>query len=388
MKGARIFVGVIFALLAASFFASTGMMIYEFREGPWEQLLMTYSHLFVFFPTFGLLVLAGFYLPSVIFTDLYWHHATYGRVRFALGFLAAIGISLGVNALLQAPPAGIWQLSPSALILDRGEPQNCAGTRQCRRASVADALHNIRNETSQRSGLSLFARNCRPDPLIEIPDEFRRERFCFATGTKLNGAACCEAQVRMRETTWAWSNDPKQRSVLSELDLIFQPLKSFFVTVIIVMGILLALWRDRLEELYGPYIPSLERGVLIGAVAMLMWPMMDYGYQQVANAVFGRLDPGLQVRWSLVVAPWALLLSFYFMRRLGERAEMVGRLLGVAASGIAVVRYEDINDWSARLVGAGAGPVSMVAMAVVLMGGFYLLWRPRRLEVLPPDAVD
>ena len=47
------------------------------------------------FPTFGLLVLAGFYLPSVIFTDLYWHHATYGRVRFALGFVAAIGSASG-----------------------------------------------------------------------------------------------------------------------------------------------------------------------------------------------------------------------------------------------------------------------------------------------------
>jgi hypothetical protein len=379
MKGARIFVGVIFAALAASFVASTAMMISEFWNGPWDKLLMTYSHLFVFFPTFGLLVLAGFYLPSVIFTDLYWNHAWYGKARFIVGFVVVVAVSLWVNTLLQlAQPAGIWQLSPATLIVDRGEPQGCIQARQCRRTSFADALQSIRKEAGERTGLSLFARNCRPDPLMEIPDEFRRERFCFATGTKITGAACCEAQVRMREAVANWSRDPKQRSISAELDQVFQPLKIFFVTVIIVIGILLAVWRNRLEELYAPYMGRLEKGVMVGAFAMLMWPMMDYGYQQVANAIFGRMEPGLQFRWSLVIAPWALLLTFYFLHRLGERAEMIVRVGSIAASGVAVLRYEDINDWSARIAGAGAGPLTMGTMLLLLALGFFLLWKPRR----------
>ena len=87
---------------------------------------------------------------------------------------------------------------------------------------------------------------------------------------------------------------------------------------------------------------------------MLFWPAMDYGYQQTANALFGRWRSGLQLRLSLVIAPWALLLLFYFLRRLGKQGEMVGQISGVVLAAVAVLRYEQLNDWAVRLFGIGS----------------------------------
>ena len=56
MVGARIFVAVAFVILGASFLASTGLLIFEFRELDWLTMVVVHSHLFLFYPVFGLLL--------------------------------------------------------------------------------------------------------------------------------------------------------------------------------------------------------------------------------------------------------------------------------------------------------------------------------------------
>jgi hypothetical protein len=125
-------------------------------------------------------------------------------------------------------------------------------------------------------------------------------------------------------------------------------------------------------------VPRLERGVIIGAFAMLFWPAMDYGYQQTANALFGRLEAGPQLRLSLVIAPWVLLLLFYFLRRLGKQGELIGQISGVVVAAVAVLRYEQLNDWIGRLFGIGADRWTLIAQAVLAVVGLAaLLWSRR-----------
>ena len=143
---------------------------------------------------------------------------------------------------------------------------------------------------------------------------------------------------------------------------------------------LLAIWRDRIDEHYRELVPRLERGVIIGAFAMLFWPAMDYGYQQTANVLFGRLASGPQLRLSLVIAPWALLLLFYFLRRLGKQGEMIGQISGVVVAAVAVLRYEQLNDWAVRLLGIGAEPWFLVRpdrLASRLRRALCAAWRSR-----------
>jgi len=105
---------------------------------------------------------------------------------------------------------------------------------------------------------------------------------------------------------------------------------------------------------------------------------MDYAYQQTSNALFGRFNPGLQLRLSLVIAPWALLLLFYFLRRFGKQGEMVGQISGVVLAAVAVLRYEQLNDWGVRLLGIGADQWFLAALTVLALGGLIaLLWLRR-----------
>ena len=97
MTGARIFVAVAFTVFATSFLLSTGLLIGEFRDLDWLAMLFAHSHLFVFFPIFGVLALVAFYVPAVVFTDLYWRHLRLGKVGFVAG-LIVVGTACSANS--------------------------------------------------------------------------------------------------------------------------------------------------------------------------------------------------------------------------------------------------------------------------------------------------
>jgi len=369
MVGARIFVASCFVVLGVSFVASTALLIYEFERIDWLTMVVAHSHLFFFFPVLGVLALFAFYLPSVVFTHLYWNHLRYGKLRFLIGLVAVAVGSYGFAQYLDKPPRAIWEVSPAALAADKGAPG---------RVSILDALKDLRKEAQSRVGLSNFARNCALDPLMEVPDEFLKERYCFPAKARLKGAECCQAQKRFEQSVSRLQADPSQRSLSATYDAVFLPLKVFFVLVVVAIGGLLAYWRDRIDQHYRELMPRLERGVMIGALAMLFWPAMDYAYQQTANVLFGRFNPGLQLRLSLVIAPWALLLLFYFLRRFGKQGEMVGQISGVILAAVAVLRYEQLNDWGVRLLGAGADQWALGALTALAFGGLIaLLWLRR-----------
>ena len=72
---------------------------------------------------------------------------------------------------------------------------------------------------------------------------------------------------------------------------------------------------------------------------------------------------------------WALLLLFYFLRRLGKQGEMIGQIAGVVTAGVAVLRYEDLNDWAVRLLGAGSQEWMRACLLGLALAGFVaLLW--------------
>jgi hypothetical protein len=378
MVGARIFVALCFVVLGVSFVASTALLIYEFQYLDWLTMVVAHSHLFFFFPVLGILALFAFYLPSVVFTHLYWTHLSYGKLRFLIGLVAVAVGSYGFAQYLDKPPRAVWEVSPAALVADRGAPG---------RVPILDALKDLRKEAQSRVGISNFARNCALDPLMEVPDEFLKERYCFPAKARLKGAECCQAQKRFEQSVTRLQSDPAQRSLSAVYDQIFLPLKVFFVLVVVAIGALLALWRDRIDQHYRELMPRLERGVMIGALAMLFWPAMDYAYQQTANVLFGRFNPGLQLRLSLVIAPWALLLLFYFLRRFGKQGEMVGQISGVVLAAVAVLRYEQLNDWGVRLLGIGADQWFLAALTALALGGLIALLWLRRNSRYPKAAV-
>ena len=365
MTGARVFVTLVFALLGVSFVASTALLIHEFSDLDWPALLLLHSHLFVFFPTLGLVALAAFHLPATVFTHLYWTRIARGRVRFLVGAIFVVLLTAFFSAsLLSDTAVEVWEIAPRALMADSAEPANCgAGRTPCQRVSVLDGIGGLREAAQSRIGLSKFARVCRPDPLLETPDDFVRERFCFATRGKLSGADCCRAQALYSKQLNAAGSQIENKSLSAQFDRIALPLKTFFVIVLVVIGVLLVIWRKTLETHYHGIAPAIERSLLIGAVAMLPWPFMDYAYLEAMQTLTGRWSSGPQFRLSLVIAPWALLLLLYFLARMGRKIERMGQLAGAVASVIALLRYEQLNDWAVRVLGAGA-PMGMIGALV------------------------
>jgi hypothetical protein len=349
--------------------ASTGLLIVEFQELDWLTMLVAYSHLFLFFPVFGLLALVAFYLPSVVLTHLYWTHLPYGKARFVVGVLVLAGLSYLFAGSLDKEPRAIYEAAPFALAADKGD--QAAG-----RVAILDALGTLRKTAQQRFGLSSFGRSCMRDPMLEVPDEYLKERYCFPAKKNLNGEACCAVQAAFSKAVSRLQRNPETRSFSADMDrLLFLPLKAFFILVVVAIAVLLAYWRDRIDQLYADKIANLERGIIIGGFAMLFWLAMDYGYQQTANVLYGRMTAGPQLRLSLVLVPWALLLLFYFLRRLGRQGELVGQISGVVFAGVAVLRYEQLNDWVVRLFGIGAdGWVLAVLVAIPAVGLAALYW--------------
>lgn len=386
MKGARIFVGVIFATLGVSFLASTYLLVTEFKGIDIATMLAAHSNLYVFFPVLGILALVAFYLPAVIFTHLYWFHIKFGRIRFIFGALVALAATYGADRYLDGSPRALWEVSPQAMAADKAEPVPCTGG-SCERQSIPNVLTTLRDSAQKRVGLSKFARSCGSDALLEVREEMKLVRYCFPAGKNLDGFACCQVQQAFSNRVDSLHADPATRSRIAVYDRLFMPMKIFFVVVIVAIGLLLAMWRDRVDAHYARYVPAMERGLIIGGLAMLLWPAMDYGYLTTTNVMFGHLGDGPQFRLSLVIAPWTLLLLFYFLRRLGKQGEMVGQISGVVAAAVAVLRYEQLNDWANRLLGIGMPPVMLgILVGLAVAGLFALFARWHVAPGIPEDA--
>ncbi|MDX2201140.1 MAG: hypothetical protein NW223_00160 [Hyphomicrobiaceae bacterium] len=377
MLGARIFVGSLYTLLGISFLLSTGFLLHDYREADWVSMLTTHSNLFLFFPVLGILALVAFFVPSVVFTHLYWNHLPLGRLRFIFGTICAVAISLAVDRYLDVSPRALWEIAPQVLAADKGVPAGCKGE-ACERASATQVLRSLREAAQVRVGISKFARACGEDKLLEPRADMKPLRFCFPAQKNLDGYACCRVQAEFTKAVDAMHANPANRSLTARWDRLFMPMKIFFVVVVLAIGALLAVWRDKVDEFYGPYVPAIERGVIIGGFAMLVWPVMDYAYLSAANVMFGHEGSGPQFKLSLVIAPWMLLLIFYFLRRLGQEGEMMGQISGVVAAAVAVLRYEELNDWGSRLFGVGMPDWMLGLLLAIAIGGLIsLFWRWR-----------
>jgi len=260
MVGARIFVAVAFVVLGASFVASTALLIYEFQDLDWLTMVVAHSHLFLFFPILGLLALIAFYLPSVVLTHLNWNHVRLGRLRFIVGFVVVAGLAYGAAKYLDKEPRSIYEAAPAALLADKADPASG-------RVAILDALDDLRAKAQTRFGLSSFGRSCVRDPLLEVPEEMLRERYCFPAGKNLTGEACCAVQASFAKAILRLQQGEATRSRSGALDaMVFLPIKTFFILVVVAIAVMLAFWRNRIDREYRDSVPALERGVIIGGL--------------------------------------------------------------------------------------------------------------------------
>jgi len=332
----------------------------------------------VFFPTFGVATLCAFYLPACVFTDMYWRERVrHGRLRFCIGFAVVVAAALALTLWLgSGRERSMFELSPEALSADVGDPKGCGETGRpaCTRVGVLAAADNVRAVSQSRIGLADLARACRSDPLVEIaPADAQRKRFCFASTPLREGAPlltdkeCCAAQRAFVEAVGAMYEAPQQRSATGLLhhQMLFG--KLFFMLVLLVISALLAFRRTALDAYYAGHFPGIERGVLIGAAAMVIFPIMSHAFLQSAQLLYGAADEGYRSAapyFTFAFGAWAVLLLLFFYRRRDKEIEALGRIGGMLAGAVAVLKYGIIIDVFVRVFGSGATGLTLAALVV------------------------
>lgn len=401
--GVRLFVGSVFFVMGLSFLATTGVLIWEFWRADWLALATFYSHLFLFFPTFGIVTLLAFYTPAAVLTDMYVRYIPAGLWRFSAGFVVLVAASIGLAHLMTgAGERSIFEVEPDLLRLDRGDPDDCSQRGDCRRLPILKAVENVRNVSQTRIGLSDLARNCRPDALKDpVPAMAPARRFCFAS-TPLPGnfneikdvqratdEQCCASQQMFTEAVRSLHARPKGPSITGQVHTWLLPFKIFFALVLITISLLLAIRRVRMETYYASYLSGIERGVLIGAAAMIVYPIMSHAFLQTAALLYFGGGPtggyrSIAPLFSFALGAWGLILLFYFYRRQEESVQNLARMGGIVGSGIAVVKYDQIIDFCVRIFGSGASQINVGLLVIAAFAAAMLLlsWMGREEEVV------
>jgi hypothetical protein len=387
--GARIFVFLVYLLLGLSFLATTAVLAHEFWESGWLDFVTMDSHLFLFFPTLGIVALLAFYTPSCALTDLYWHHVPLGKLRFAVGILLLGGASYLIAAeLLASPKRSAWEIAPAVLKEDKGEPPGCAlaanGT--CQRLPILQALKNLRQVSQTHLGLAEFIRDCDRDVLLEGTSGPESKRFCFAS-TPLSSSPplqsdvdCCRAQQRLTAAVSAQAHQ-ERRSLTAKVHSWLLPLKVFFLLLLLAISVLLVLRHKSIEQHYKGRMARMEFGVIVGTAAALFFPFMSQAFVQSAEALYGISGRGtfslITPLLSLAFGAWTLLMVFFFYRRRDKEIEALGKMGSAAAGVLAVLQYTILTAVFVRALGSGADAYSLIALLTVCtIAAIVTLWAP------------
>lgn len=403
LAGSRNVTLLLFATLGLAFLAETGALMWEFWNSGWFTIATHDSHLFLFFPTLGLVALAAFYVPALAFTDMYWQHVPRGRARFAIGFVVLAALSWWIAATLNSSPfRPLWDIAPRILQADASEPPGCgpAPAQPCKRVALLQSLEAVREVSSTHLGLKEFIGQCESDPLIEQSDTAEPRRFCFASTPLTAKPAmstireCCTAQELVKNTILKLSGPADQRSVTSIVHAVVLPLKVFFLLMLAAISVLLALRYQGVARHYPRDIGRIDLGVVVGAGAMLFFPLMSQGFVQTADALYGTTQNAgfkpIVNAMTVAFAVWALLLLMFFYRRHDRDLEILGKMAGVMASSIAVFKYDLMIALVTRYLGSGAGIPTIAGLLILSAGSALLLLSPRAANFFASfsDTVD
>ena len=384
----KLFVGSVFAGLAAVFLGLTAVLYSEFQETGWFALAVFDSQLFLFFPVFGVMALVAFYRPACVLFDIYWRHVKGGRWMLMIALAALVASAPMIAKLLTGSSKALWDLTPQVLKTDKGEqcslPQKVGSAHSdlpvpgapgsCRRLPFLQALANMRAVSREQFSMSVFARNCRPNKYIALPATHKDRHYCFANNQMLSAEECCAAQRIFTKALEAAHQRSGTGSMTRKWYRHLLPFHVFFLLLIFSLGIALAR-RGKLLDLpdYASVRSTVERHVIAGAVLMLFWPLLNHSFLQSANILYGNVTTStfrtIAPMFTVLFGVWALMLLFFFFRSFPEAIKRAGQIAGVVGSAIAFFQFDEIVDALTRLAGSGADQMSVgiVLLALLLL---------------------
>lgn len=406
----KFIVSVIFALILVAFFAPTALLVHDFQpQQTWLTFLATDSHLFFYFPTFGLIALVAFFLPALIAFDFYWQHTKLGKARalfiIALAFAAS---GLSATAILSTANKPAWEIVPAAFYADRGEPSGCAQSGTCERLPVLDAYTNLRKVGQDRGNLKPFVRICSVDTWIDRRIQIGPERLCIASNMatrepKLaSDQACCAAQARLVYAINTARANPEtgglakfsgtplrilqrrdhtpNRSLTADVHALALPFKLFFFFALLLVSAVISINFKKIKQHYDTHMGGIELGLLIGTPAVLFFPLMSQAFLFGNEALFGDIGHGFFSRlvpWiSFAFGLWTMLILLFFYRGRSKQSEIAAKIIGASVGVITLIKYEAIIALLMKIIGVGADWTVLAAVALLsIMVTIFAAWK-------------
>ena len=263
-------------------------------------------------------------------------------------------------AVFSGPGArSIYEISPGALAADTAEPG---------RLAIPDALITLNILADGPGGLSPYQARCDSEWLrfSPIADE---ERMCLPAGQRMSVADCCAAKARFR--THINTLQAEAPSYLSKVHTVVLPIKSFFLLMLLAIGILLVRFRRALLKRYGERVEDVSFGLAVTGIVMMAWPLLNAAYLETMALLTGDGSSGAYTVFAPLIALgfgiWALLLIFFHLRTYPSQIEYAARIGGFIAAAIGVLRYEEITGFLIANLGVGAGIVAIIVFAVMIL---------------------
>jgi hypothetical protein len=383
--GSRVAVTFVFSVLALSFVLETAVMVWEYRS-PFAMPMAAFDgHLFLFFPTFGIVALMAFRRAAILLVDAYWRFIKGGK----LILLAMLLVMAAISALLtisfqRSPNRQWWEVAKPVLLADTGEPAGCTPP-GCTRAPVVEAYNAVRLLARTPHGLTGFYEACENQKLSPFVPQLQQDedKFCFVTGKVEAIGDCCKAKARFKQSIS--DMHAKAPSLTYYAHAAMLPLKAFFLLMLLALGGSLAWRRVELETHYPLAMKQVERTIPIGAASMMIWPLMNQAYELNFDLLYGSGQPGafrmMAPIYTIVFAAWVAVLLFYYFRRYEDSTVGAAKVIGALLAGLSVFNFDTIMAAVTRYIGAGANLVSFgVALVALAFLVYETLFNPEDLK--------
>jgi len=126
----------------------------------------------------------------------------------------------------------------------------------------------------------------------------------------------------------------------------------------------------------------MERDIIIGGGAMLIWPVMNHAFLQSISVLYGVFGKTLYAQmspvFSVLFGAWLLMLIFFFSRRYEKDTEAAAKIIGAIGSAVAIVKYEEIIDIAEHYLGSGSNYYTVGALAGIAVIALISLFPGRK----------
>ncbi len=364
---------IIFCGLAVAFVAPTAALYYTDGLKSVDFMALEPSQ-FIYFPTIGLISLSAWFLPCLVFADLYWTRLPFGKFRllvtFLIGGIVAYFISLYVNNETSFATVKLDSLRTIKVA-------DCANT-TCPEFSLATSLDNLRHVSRHKVDLSALVQDCMEDPFRLIrPLAEQKQKFCFAASNipsiANNGlenaepAACCKFQRRASESLRKLSESDRTVSAGGLWLKFTMPFRVFFFGMMILITIHLGLRKKDLVP-YAPYMQEVEIRVVVGLVTLAAFIAFGYAQLQTREVLLGRFsedDDVLLKFTSAAVLGAAGFVGLFFYNMHNREIEKAGKITGIITSGIAYFKFDQIIVLTNKYFGSGISPFALIILLFV-----------------------